>query len=279
MAKKTNTGLQMYLRQIKEIPLLTAEQEKHLAELAQAGNKAAQDRLVAANLRLVVMAVKHYSQNTSLSFEDLVQEGNIGLMRATQDFKPELGWKFATYAMYWIKQSISRAILNHSKTIRIPVHIWELQNKYKKAQAVLMEKYGRAATAQEISVYLNVEEKKILEIETLIKDPVSLNTSLNDEDDGTLEDLVADTSIKSPDDKLDNEFLAKALLDTLLTLEEKEQEILIARFGLKGTRAKTLEEIGLEYGVSKERIRQIEQKALKKLRHPLRANSLKPYLN
>lgn len=278
MAKQTNTGLQMYLKQIREIPLLSVEDERKFAELAQNGNEDARNRLVAANLRLVVMAVKHYSQNTSLSFEDLLQEGNIGLMRATQDFNPELGFRFSTYAMHWIKQSISRAILNNSRTIRLPIHILELQSKYKKATSFLRDSLNREATTEEIADYLNIEVKKIKEIENLIKEPVSLNTSLNDEDDGTIEDLVADPNSVNPEDKIDNELLAKTIASILPTLDTREQEIIIARFGLNKTKPKTLDQLGEEYGVTKERIRQIEQKALIKLRNPRRANLLKAHL-
>lgn len=278
MAKQTNTGLQMYLKQIREIPLLTIEQERKLAELTIAGDENARNRLVAANLRLVVMAAKHYSQNTSLSFDDLVQEGNMGLIRATKDFDPTLGFRFSTYAMHWIKQSISRAILNNSRTIRLPVHILELQSKYKKAQNILRDTLGREANSEEIANYLQVSVEKINEIETLIKEPVSIHTSLNDEDDGTLEDLIADNNLENPDDKLDNEFLRDALNSVLETLDERECEIIVARYGLNKKRAKTLEEIGKEFGVTKERIRQIEQKALIKLRNPRRAEMLKIHL-
>ena len=272
------TGLQMYLKQIRDIPLLTKEEEKVLAERTLAGDEVAKNRLVAANLRLVIMAVKHYSQNTSLSFEDLVQEGNMGLIRATKDFDPSKGFRFCTYAMYWIKQSISRAILNQSRTIRLPVHILELQSKYKKAQNYLRETLGRAATAEEIAKHLNVELKKIQEIEKLAKDPVSLNAPLNDEDDGTVEDLVADTSIKNPDEKIDNDMLAETFNTILPSLDEREQEVIISRYGLNKNKALTLEEIGKKFGVTKERIRQIEQKALKKLRNPRRLEALKEFL-
>lgn len=278
MAKQTNTGLQMYLKQIREIPLLSVEDERKLAEMALAGNETARNRLVAANLRLVVMAAKHYNQNTSLSFEDLVQEGNMGLIRATQDFNPELGWRFSTYAMHWIKQSISRAVLNHSRTIRLPIHILELQSKYKKAYNKLRDELNREPSSEEIAQEVGVEVKKIKEIESLVKDPVSLNASLNDEDDGTVEDLVADPNAIKPEEKLDNEYLAKAIANILPTLDTREQEIIIARFGLNKTKPKTLDQLGAEYGVTKERIRQIEQKALIKLRNPRRANLLKAHL-
>lgn len=278
MAKQTNTGLQLYLKQIKDIPLLTVEQERKLSELALAGNELAKQQLVAANLRLVIMAAKHYTQNTSLSFEDLVQEGNMGLIRATEKFEPSLGYRFSTYAMHWIKQAISRAILKHSRTIRVPVHILELQSKYKKAQNVLRTTLDREATAEEIAKYIGVELKKIQEVELLIKDPVSLNMNLNDEDDSTIEDLVADTTLENPEDKLDNEYLANAINTLLPTLDEREQKVIIARYGLNKTKPKTLEQIGQEMGVTKERIRQIEQKALVKLRNPRRAEILKSHL-
>lgn len=278
MKKNANTGLQMYLQQIRNIPLLDVETEQKLARMAQAGSEDAKNQLVAANLRLVILAVKHYSQNTSLSFDDLVQEGNMGLIRATQDFNPDLGWRFATYAMHWIKQSISRAILNNSRTIRIPVNVLELQSKYKKAQNTLREALNREATAEEIANFLKVDIKKIKSIESLIKDPVSLNASLNDEDDGTIEDLVADPNSIRPEEKIDNEILANAINNILPTLEKREQEIIIARFGLNKTKPKTLDQLGAEYGVTKERIRQIEQKALIKLRNPRRADLLKPHL-
>ena len=177
-----------------------------------------------------------------------------------------------------IKQAISRAILNHSRTIRIPIHILELQSKYKKAQNYLRESLGRPAETEEIAKYLSVDVKKIKEIESLVKDPVSLNMSLNDEDDGTIEDLVADINLENPDDKLDNEFLANAINQILPTLDDREQEIIVSRYGLNKNKPQTLEELGKKFGVTKERIRQIEQKALIKLRNPHRAEILKAYL-
>ena len=271
-------GFQTYLKQIKEIPLLTAEEEKELTIAYQQGDKSAKTKLVGANLRLVVMAAKHYSTHTSVAFEDLVQEGNIGLMRAVDTFNPSLGWRFSTYAMPWIKQSISRAILNQSRTIRIPIHILELQSKYNKAQREFFYKHGRDASTAEIASILGVEQKKIKEIEELIKEPISLSTSLNDEDDGTVEDLVADPNADKPEDRIDNEFLKKALNSVLDTLDTREKEIVIARFGLNHNKVQTLDQLGNAYGLTKERIRQIEQKALKKLRNPARMGALKAFL-
>lgn len=272
-------GLQVYMKQIRDIPLLTADQEKELAIKYQAGDKRAKDKLVISNLRLVVMAAKRYSVKTNLPFDDLVQEGNIGLMRAVDTFDPAKGWRFSTYAMFWIKQGISRAVVNNSRAIRIPVHMVELKSKYNKAQKILSETLQRDPTTEEIAKYLDIEVKKIKELETLIKDPVSLNTALNDEDDGTLEDLIADPSQERPEDKFDNELRAKAINQVLETLGEREKNVIIARFGLNGTRAKTLEEIAAEYKLTKERIRQIEQSALHKLRNPRRLDTLRPHID
>ena len=271
-------GLQVYMKQIKEIPLLTADEEKKLAAAALKGDKKAKDKLVSANLRLVVMAAKRYIMHTSLSFDDLIQEGNIGLMRAVESFDPEKGFKFSTYAMYWIKQGISRAILNHSRSIRIPVHMLELKTKYGKAQKELFEKLDREPTVGEIAKHMGLDIKKVMEIETLVKDPVSLSTTLNDEDDGTLEDLVADPNAERPEDRIDNEFRAKAINQVLQSLDARERDIIIARFGLNGTKPKTLDQLGAEYKLTKERIRQIEQKALHKMRNPMRADALKIHM-
>lgn len=272
-------GLQVYMNAIKNVPLLTAEQEKTLALKYAAGDSQAKDRLVEANLRLVVMAARQYNLHTSLSFEDLVQEGNLGLMRAVDTFDVTKGFRFSTYAMYWIKQAISRAMLNNGRTIRIPIHMLELKSKYLKAVQELTKIFDREPQIGEIAKFMSLEEEKIKEIETLIKDPVSLNTTLNDEEDGTLEDLVADPNQDRPDDRIDNELRAKAINIVLETLGEREKNVIIARFGLNGTRAKTLEEIAAEYKLTKERIRQIEQAALHKLRNPRRLDTLRPHID
>lgn len=272
-------GLQVYMNAIKNVPLLTADQEKALAVSYAAGDKKAKDRLVEANLRLVVMAAKKYNLHTSLPFEDLIQEGNVGLMRAVDTFDVSKGFRFSTYAMYWIKQAISRAMLNNGRTIRVPIHMLELKSKYTKAVQALEKELDREPQAEEIAKYMKLEVEKVKEIETLIKDPVSLSTSLNDEDDGTLEDLIADPNQEKPEDRIDNELRAKAINAILNTLDEREKDIIIARFGLNGTRAKTLDELAAEYKLTKERIRQIEQKALHKLRNPARLEALKPHLD
>lgn len=272
-------GLQIYMNAIKNVPLLTADQEKALAANYAAGDKKAKDKLVEANLRLVVMAAKKYNLHTSLPFEDLIQEGNVGLMRAVDTFDVSKGFRFSTYAMYWIKQAISRAMLNNGRTIRVPIHMLELKSKYTKAVQALEKELDREPQAEEIAKYMKLEIEKVKEIETLIKDPVSLSTSLNDEDDGTLEDLIEDPNQERPEDRIDNELRAKAINGILNTLDEREKDIIVARFGLNGARAKTLDELAAEYKLTKERIRQIEQKALHKLRNPARLEALKPHLN
>ena len=272
-------GLQVYMNAIKNVPLLTADQEKALAVSYAAGDKKAKDKLVEANLRLVVMAAKKYNLHTSLPFEDLIQEGNVGLMRAVDTFDVSKGFRFSTYAMYWIKQSISRAMLNNGRTIRVPIHMLELKSKYTKAVQTLEKELDREPQAEEIAKYMKLEVEKVKEIETLIKDPVSLSTSLNDEDDGTLEDLIADPNQERPEDRIDNELRAKVINGILNTLDEREKDIIVARFGLNETRAKTLDELAAAYKLTKERIRQIEQKALHKLRNPARLEALKPHLD
>ena len=272
-------GLQVYMNAIKNVPLLTADQEKALAVSYAAGDKKAKDKLVEANLRLVVMAAKKYNLHTSLPFEDLIQEGNVGLMRAVDTFDVSKGFRFSTYAMYWIKQAISRAMLNNGRTIRIPIHMLELKSKYTKAVQALEKELDREPQAEEIAKYMKLEIEKVKEIETLIKDPVSLSTSLNDEDDGTLEDLIEDPNQERPEDRIDNELRAKAINGILNTLDEREKDIIVARFGLNGTRAKTLDELAAAYKLTKERVRQIEQKALHKLRNPARLEALKPHLD
>ena len=272
-------GLQVYMNAIKNVPLLTADQEKALAVSYAAGDKKAKDKLVEANLRLVVMAAKKYNLHTSLPFEDLIQEGNMGLMRAVDTYDVSKGFRFSTYAMYWIKQAISRAMLNQGRAIRVPVNVLEFKSKYSKAIRALFEDLGREPTTEEVAKFMGEKVENIKKMETLIKDPVSLSTSLNDEDDGTLEDLIADPNQDRPDDRIDNELRAKAIANVLDTLSQREKEIIIARFGLNGVRAKTLDELAKEYKLTKERIRQIEQAALHKLRNPRRLDTLRAHID
>lgn len=272
-------GLQVYMNSIRNVPLLTKEEEKELAMRFAAGDKKAKEKLVSANLRLVVMAAKQYNLHTALPFEDLIQEGNMGLMRAVDTYDVSKGFRFSTYAMYWIKQSISRAMLNQGRAIRVPVNVLEFKSKYNKAIKALFEELGRDPSTEEVAAFMGEKVEKVKEMETLIKDPVSLNTALNDEDDGTLEDLIADPNQDRPDDRIDNELRAKAIAKVLETLTQREKEVIIARFGLNGTRAKTLEEIAADYKLTKERIRQIEQSALHKLRNPRRLDTLRAHID
>ena len=272
-------GLQVYMNAIRNVPLLSKEEEKELAMRFAAGDKKAKEKLVSANLRLVVMAAKQYNLHTALSFEDLIQEGNLGLMRAVDTYDATKGFRFSTYAMHWIKQAISRAMLNQGRAIRVPVNVLEFKSKYNKAVKALFEQLGRDPRLEEVAEYMGEKVEKVKEMETLIKDPVSLNTSLNDEDDGTLEDLVADPNQDRPDDRIDNELRAKAIAQVLETLTQREKEVIIARFGLNGTRTKTLEEIAADYKLTKERIRQIEQSALHKLRNPRRLDTLRAHID
>ena len=271
-------GLQVYMNSIRNVPLLSKEEEKELAMRFAAGDKKAKEKLVSANLRLVVMAAKQYNLHTALSFEDLIQEGNLGLMRAVDTYDISKGFRFSTYAMYWIKQAISRAMLNQGRTIRVPVNVLEFKSKYNKAIKALFEDLGREPTTEEVAKFMGEKVENIKKMETLIKDPVSLSTSLNDEDDGTLEDLIADPNQDRPDDRIDNDLRAKAIEKVLNTLEEREKDIVISRFGLQGKRAKTLDELAVEYKLTKERIRQIEQAALHKLRNPRRCESLRAHI-
>lgn len=270
-------GLQVYMNSIRNVPLLTKEEEKELALRFAAGDKKAKEKLVSANLRLVIMAAKKYNLHTALSFEDLIQEGNLGLMRAVDTYDVSKGFRFSTYAMHWIKQSISRAMLNQGRAIRVPVNVLEFKSKYNKAVKALFEQLGRDPHLEEVAEYMGEKVEKVKEMETLIKDPVSLNTTLNDEDDGTLEDLIADPNQDRPEDRIDNELRAKAINAVLETLSEREKNIIIARFGLNGKRAQTLDELAKEYKLTKERIRQIEQTALHKLRNPRRLDTLRAH--
>lgn len=271
-------GIQNYVHQMRNVPLLTKEQEIELTLKYQAGDKKAKDKLVIANLRLVAMAAKSYSTYASMSFEDLLQEGTLGLIRSVETFDTEKGYRFSTYAMYWIKQAISRALANNAKTIRIPVHIIELKAKYRKAQNELKKTLQREPTVEEIAQKMSMDVNKIKEIEITTREPISLSTTIGEEENNTVEDLIPDRTLPNLDEELDNEIRAKTIFKVLSTLNEREQKVLIARYGLGGTRAKTLEEVGAMLNLTKERIRQIEQNALHKMRHPLRANILRAHL-
>ena len=267
-----------YLKEIGRVPLLTAEQEADLARAAQAGDEQARRALSEANLRLVVSVAKRYV-GRGLPFLDLIQEGNLGLMKAAEKFEPERGFKFSTYATWWIRQAITRAIADQGRTIRIPVHLGESINRVKKAAGELLRKNGREPTAEEIAVQLEMEPDRIRELLQLAQDPISLETPVGEEEDAHLEDFIQDEEAGVPVDEAGRQLLRRELLNVLKSLTPREERVITLRFGLEDGRARTLEELGKEFNVTRERVRQIEAKALRKLRHPSRAKRLRDYLD
>ena len=265
-----------YLKEIGRVPLLTMEQELELARAAQAGD--ARRKLSEANLRLVVSVAKRYA-GRGLPFLDLIQEGNLGLMKAAEKFEPERGFKFSTYATWWIRQAITRAIADQGRTIRIPVHLVESINRVKKAAGELLRKNGREPTAEEIAVQLEMEPDRIRELLQLAQDPISLETPVGEEEDAHLEDFIQDEEAGVPVDEAGRQLLRRELLNVLKSLTPREERVITLRFGLEDGRARTLEELGKEFNVTRERVRQIEAKALRKLRHPSRAKRLRDYLD
>lgn len=276
----TENSVKVYLSQINKKPLLTFEKEQQLGAKILLGDKKAKQEMMEGNLRLVVYLAKPYIGKSKLTFLDLIQEGNLGLAKAVEKFDYTKGYKFSTYASYWIKQSISRAIIDQNKTIRLPVHIVELNSKVSKAKNELFNKLNREPTSAEIAEFMGEPEKKVKEILNLIKDPVSLNTTIgNDEDETSLEELVEDKSCRDPETESISNSIKKKILEVLSTLDSREREVIQLRFGLEDNFPRTLEEIGEHFNLTKERIRQIEQKALNKLRNPIRANKIKEFLD
>ena len=267
-----------YLKEIGRVPLLTAQQEADLARAAQAGDEDARRRLSEANLRLVVSVAKRYA-GRGLPFLDLIQEGNLGLMKAAEKFEPDRGFKFSTYATWWIRQSITRAIADQGRTIRIPVHLVESINRVKKTAGELLRKNGREPTAEELAVRLDMEPDRIRELLQLAQDPISLETPVGEEEDAHLEDFIQDEEAGIPADEAGRQLLRRELLGVLKSLTPREERVITLRFGLEDGRARTLEELGREFNVTRERVRQIEAKALRKLRHPSRAKRLREYLD
>ena len=267
-----------YLKEIGRVPLLSAEEEAALARAAQAGDEDARRRLSEANLRLVVSVAKRYA-GRGLPFLDLIQEGNLGLMKAAEKFEPDRGFKFSTYATWWIRQSITRAIADQGRTIRIPVHLVESINRVKKAAGELLRKNGREPTAEEIAVRLDMEPDRVRELLQLAQDPISLETPVGEEEDAHLEDFIQDEEAGVPVDEAGRQLLRRELMNVLKSLTPREERVIALRFGLEDGRARTLEELGREFNVTRERIRQIEAKALRKLRHPSRSKKLKDFLD
>lgn len=264
-----------YMYQIGRIPLITKEQEQELGKRIAAGDEKAEIELAEANLRLVVSVAKKYLTYAKMPLLDLIQEGNIGLMTAVRKWDYTKGYKFSTYATWWIRQSISKAAIESSHSIRIPTHIIEELNKMNTATKELFQELKREPTAAEIADRLSLTTEKVKKLQTIVKEPVSMETSINDEDDVTLGDLIADESEISPIEEIYREEVAKKIRAVLNTLDEREAEVITLRYGLEDNKPKTLEEIGIMFNLTKERIRQIEFKALKKLRNPVRANMLK----
>ena len=273
----TDDSVKMYLKDIGQVPLLTSEEEKDLAERMSKGDEEAKKRLSEANLRLVVSIAKRYV-GRGMQFLDLIQEGNLGLMKAVDKFDHTKGFKFSTYATWWIRQSITRAIADQARTIRIPVHMVETINKTGRVVRQLMQTLGREPTPAEIAEEMGVPEEKVIEIQKIAQDPVSLETPIGEEEDSHLGDFIEDNSAASPAEKAESRMLREQLLQVLDTLTPRENEVLLMRYGLRDGRPKTLEEVGKEFNVTRERIRQIEAKALRKLRHPNRTKRLRDYM-
>ena len=269
--------VRMYLKEIGKVPLLSADEEVELAKRMENGDIEAKKKLAEANLRLVVSIAKRYVGRGML-FLDLIQEGNLGLIKAVEKFKKKKGYKFSTYATWWIRQAITRAIADQARTIRIPVHMVETINKYVRVQRQLLQELGREPQPEEIAKHMNMPVDRVREIQKISLEPVSLETPIGEEEDSHLGDFIQDDNVPVPAEAAAFTLLREQLDEVLGTLTEREQKVLKLRFGLEDGRARTLEEVGKEFKVTRERIRQIEAKALRKLRHPSRSRKLKDYL-
>jgi RNA polymerase primary sigma factor len=274
---KINDPVRMYLKEIGRVSLLTAEEEVALALKIEEGDQEAKQRLAEANLRLVVSIAKRYV-GRGMQFLDLIQEGNMGLMKAVEKFDYRKGFKFSTYATWWIRQAITRAIADQARTIRIPVHMVETINKLIRIQRQLLQDLGREPTPEEIGAEMDLPTEKVREILKIAQEPISLETPIGEEDDSHLGDFIEDQEATSPAEHAAYELLKEQLEDVLDTLTDREENVLRLRFGLDDGRTRTLEEVGKVFGVTRERIRQIEAKALRKLRHPSRSKQLKDFL-
>ena len=270
--------VRMYLKEIGKIPLLTPEREAYLAERISEGDKKAKDELIEANLRLVVSIAKRHV-GKGMYFLDLIQEGNLGLIKAVEKFDHSKGYKFSTYATWWIRQAITRAIADQARTIRIPVHMVETIHKVSRTTRQLLQEFGREPTTDEVAEALGMTADKVREIMKIAQDPVSLETPIGEEEDSHLGDFVEDNDSPAPSDSASYSLLREQLCAILHTLTPREEQVIKLRFGLEDGRPRTLEEVGRKFEITRERIRQIEAKALRKLRHPSRSKTLKDYLS
>ncbi len=274
----TDDPVRMYLKEIGKVPLLTAEEEVEIAQRMEQGDPEAKRKLAEANLRLVVSIAKRYV-GRGMQFLDLIQEGNLGLIKAVEKFDYSKGYKFSTYATWWIRQAITRAIADQARTIRIPVHMVETINKLIRVSRQLLQEYGREPLPEEIAREMMISEDKVREIIKIAQEPVSLETPIGEEEDSHLGDFIPDDEAPAPAEAAAFTLLKEQLMDVLDTLTPREEKVLRLRFGLDDGRARTLEEVGKEFNVTRERIRQIEAKALRKLRHPSRSKKLKDFLD
>lgn len=270
--------VRMYLKEIGKVDLLTPDEEAELAKLMSEGNEDAKKRLAEANLRLVVSIAKRYV-GRGMQFLDLIQEGNFGLIKAVEKFDHTKGYKFSTYATWWIRQAITRAIADQARTIRIPVHMVETINKVMRVSRQLLQELGHDPSAEEIAAEINMPVDKVREIMKIAQEPVSLETPIGEEEDSHLGDFISDEEVPEPAEAASYTLLKEQLLEVLDTLTPREEKVLKLRFGIEDGRTRTLEEVGKEFNVTRERIRQIEAKALRKLRHPSRSKRLKDFLN
>ena len=273
----TEDPVRMYLKEIGTVPLLTAEEEYSLAMKKQAGDEYAKQRLIEANLRLVVSIAKRYT-GRGMSFLDLVQEGNLGLIKGVEKFDPEKGFKLSTYATWWIRQSVTRALADQARTIRVPVHMVETINKMSKMQRKLTLELGYEPSVKELAEHLDMTEEKVQEIMQIAREPASLETPIGEEDDSNLGDFVADANVLSPEGNVESVMLREHIDSLLDDLKERERQVIVLRFGLEDGHPRTLEEVGKEINVTRERIRQIEAKALRKLRNPVRSKRIRDFL-
>ena len=273
----TDDPVRMYLKEIGTVPLLSAEEELELAKRKSAGDKAAKERLIEANLRLVVSIAKRYT-GRGMSFLDLVQEGNLGLIKCVEKFDYDKGFKLSTYATWWIRQSVTRALADQARTIRVPVHMVETINKMSKMQRKLTLELGYEPSIPELAKALDMSEEKVMEIMQIAREPASLETPIGEEDDSNLGDFVADSNVVTPEQNVESVMLREHIDTLLADLKERERQVIVLRFGLEDGHPRTLEEVGKEFNVTRERIRQIEAKALRKLRNPVRSKRIRDFL-